>query len=172
MNRLSLGLVCVAAVFGWVAAQANVNVTFVESAPKDRFVVTNAGDCGLQDLTVEIDLSDSAGGLIFDTTGTGAGVEVFQPFELRSGELALVSSESVKDGDVSLTVGIDTLPVGESVSFTIDVDDTLRNSALGQIRVAGSEIVGGVVKVSTAAKDTVSAEFGGDSKAVVLMPAC
>ena len=63
--------------------QADIVVNFVESAPKDRFVIENTGECEFENLVVEIDLSGSAGGLIFDTTATGAGVEVFQPFEVR-----------------------------------------------------------------------------------------
>jgi len=60
------------------SASANVEVRFVESAPKDRFVVKNLGNCDLRDLTLEVDLGSSQGQLIFDTTASGAGVEVFQ----------------------------------------------------------------------------------------------
>ena len=63
-------------------ARADIVVNFVESAPKDRFVIKNTGEYDFENLIVEIDLTSSVGRLIFDTTGNGAGVEVFQPFEV------------------------------------------------------------------------------------------
>jgi len=49
-------------------AHAAIDVVFVESAPKDRFVVSNMGDCALDDVVVAIKLTGSAGGLIFPST--------------------------------------------------------------------------------------------------------
>ncbi|NEQ55361.1 MAG: hypothetical protein F6K11_35460, partial [Leptolyngbya sp. SIO3F4] len=115
-------------------ANAVVNVEFIESAPKDRFVITNMGSCTLTGLTLELDLSQSAGKLIFDTTATGAGVEVFQPFEVEAGDI--VPLGGVNDGDSKLALQIVSLAPGNRASFTIDVDDTLPRSELGQIRVA------------------------------------
>jgi len=97
---------------------------------------------------MNIDLTRSAGKLIFDTTASGAGVEVFQPFEVRSGEIELISGDKVVDGDRTLAVLIASLKSGESASFTIDVDDTMTNSELGMIRVSKSEISGSEVLVS------------------------
>lgn len=154
-----------------VPVHAELAMQFVESAPKDRFVLTNVGDCELTDLRVSIDLGESAGGLIFDTTGQGAGVEVFQPFEVRSGDVKL-DAGTVSDGDTELAVQVARLPAGETASFTIDVDDTLRNSDLGQIRVAGSEIAGAVVSVSDLAGRVESAVFSEDSKAVLAFTGC
>jgi len=130
------------------SSYANLQIKFVESAPKDWFAITNLTNCVLNNVQMNIDLSNSAGKLIFDTTASGAGVEVFQPFEVRSGEIALTSSDQVIDGDRSLAVAITSLKPGETASFTIDVDDTLTNSELGKIRVSSSEITGGEVSVS------------------------
>lgn len=149
-----------------VAVQnTTLQVNFVESAPKDRFVIENSGSCTLNEALVTIDLAESAGKLIFDTTGEGAGVEVFQPFEIAEGQLELVSSREVIDGDTALTVRIQSLQPGSQVGFTIDVDDTLTNSDLGMIRVTGSEISGGAVLVSTAGQEETSAVFGDNSRA-------
>ena len=63
-------------------AAADIAVRFVESAPKDRFIIENLGDCALTAAGLTLDMAGSAGGLIFDVTGSGAGVEVFQPFDL------------------------------------------------------------------------------------------
>jgi len=58
-------------------AHANVEVTFVESAPKDRFILTQYRQGRLNDLTVHLDLSNSVGRLIFEYHSNRAGVEVF-----------------------------------------------------------------------------------------------
>jgi len=153
-------------------AHANIQVNFYESAPKDSFVIKNMGNCALSNLKVEIDLSKSDGRLIFDTTATGAGVEVFQPFEVTKGDIKLASKASVKDGDASISLSIPSLPKNNSVSFTIDVDDTLKNSELGMIRVSGSEIKNAKVSISVGKKKSEEALFGSDSKATVTQPAC
>lgn len=119
-----------------------------------------------------IDLSDTVGMLIFDTTGTGAGVEVFQPFEVSKGNVKLISSDTVKDGDTALSLGIQSLSAGESISFTIDVDDTLSNSELGNIRVSDAEIKGGAVRVQLAAGTSASATFDGNSRAEIASLNC
>ena len=154
------------------STHANIEVDFFESAPKDLFVINNVGDCALDNLTLTIDLTKSAGRLIFDTTSTGAGVEVFQPFEVREGTIKVTSPQGVKDGDNKLVVSIKTLPSGKSVSFTIDVDDTLPKSALGNIRVAGSEMKNGLVKVSSKELKPTTALFDSTSNATLVLPAC
>ena len=154
------------------AAQANIEVTFVESAPKDRFVIKNTGKCLLQNLSLEIDLSKSAGRLIFDTTAIGAGVEVFQPFEVTEGSIAINPQRLLKDGDSKLSLLIEELASEKSASFTIDVDDTLPKSELGKIRVADSEIKNGLVEFSSTKSKTSSGIFGKDSKAIILLTPC
>ncbi len=126
-------------------AAANVIVRFDEGAPKDRFTVENSGACDLGPATVNIDLSESAGGLYFDTTDAGAGVQVFQPLEITAGADALSRIPVVKDGDTQIGLALRGLEAGQVVSFTIDVDDTLRHSARGQTQITGAEIAGGTV---------------------------
>lgn len=119
-----------------------LELTFIESAPKDSFVIRNAGTCALVEAELNIDLSESEGKLIFDTTESGAGVEVFQPFEITAGELELISSDLVKDGDTQLRLRLLNLAVGAQASFTIDLDDVLADGELGMIRVSDSEMKG------------------------------
>ncbi len=91
MIKILSSTICTLLLLTGQSAQANIEVDFYESAPKDRFVIKNTGKCLLQDLTLEIDLTKSAGRLIFDTTATGAGVEVFEPFEVTRGNISLAS---------------------------------------------------------------------------------
>ncbi len=155
-----------------VSVSADVQINFVESAPKDSFVFKNVGECEIALLQLEIDLSNSRGGLIFDTTGAGAGVEVFQPFEVKTGELALVNDSLSGDGDNTLSVVIENLQPNASASFTIDVDDTMPESSLGQIRVTGAEVEGALVHVKGDSTAINEAKFNAESAATVLMPPC
>lgn len=154
------------------AAQASVSVDFREGAPKDRFTITNSSECALNNVVVNIDLSNTDGKLIFDTTGAGAGVEVFQPFEVTKGAIKLISSETVTDGDTGLSLGIESLGSGESISFTIDVDDTLVKSELGNIRVSNSEIKGGAFSIQAGEGISASAVFGANSRAETAALTC
>ncbi len=151
--------------------QANIAVTFTESAPKDYFVISNTSSCIAQNIVVSIDLQNSAGQLIFDTTSQGADVEVFQPFEVKEGNIQL-NTNTIKDGQSALAITIQGLQPQSSASFTIDVDDTLKNSSLGNIRVAGNEIAGGEVQVQMGEFVSSLSLFGGDSRADVTVPIC
>mgnify|MGYP001811201211 CR=1 FL=1 len=159
----ALGLIATA-----LPAAANVNVRFVESAPRDRFEIVNASACALVATDVVIDLSGSAAGLIFDTTNTGAGVDVFQPFELVAGADALASHSRVTDGDRQVTLSIRRLAPAARIAFTIDVDDTAGPRG---ITIAGSEIEGATVRVTSAGNGR-SARFSSGGEAVVATPAC
>ncbi|WP_300032440.1 aggregation factor core [uncultured Roseobacter sp.] len=149
-------------------AAADISVRFVESAPKDRFVIENTGACALKSAAITLDMAGSAGGLIFDVTGSGAGVEVFQPFDLVAGAEALTELPLVQDGDSALSLSVGTLEPGGQIAFTIDVDDT--SEARG-IMVSGAEITGAAVRVTEGA-DTRSAAFDAGATATVAAGAC
>ena len=144
-------------------AQADLSARFIESAHKDRFVLTNEGPCPLGPVDVVFDIGQSPAGLIFDTTAEGAGVEVFQPFEIVAGGDLVRALPQIEDGDSAISLRLGGLQPGETVGFTIDVDDVQTNSDLGQIRVAGSGIEGAVLRVQA---DNVILEgaFGSDAQ--------
>lgn len=123
-------------------AHADIEVRFQEGAPKDRFTITNTSACPLGALDVTIDLSGSSAGLVFDVTAQGAGVEVFQPFELVAGRENLATTPQVRDGDNAVTLELSRLGQGQSVAFTIDVDDTI---GAREITVSRAEITGASV---------------------------
>jgi len=172
MNKILITSILITITTFWQTAQANIQVAFKESAPKDQFSFTNVGKCVLDDLIVTIDLSNSAGKLIFDTVPTGSGVEVFQPFEIVNGNLNLVSSASSLDGNDELIIEITNLAPNKTASFTIDLDDTMKVSQLGNIRVAGSEISNAEISVKVGDQEISSASFGANSKAAVSLPSC
>ena len=170
MSRSASLVFAAALLAGTLPAAAQVRVTFVESAPKDRFVLVNEGACALDGLTAEIDLSTAAGGLIFDVTAEGAGVEVFQPLEMEDGDVSPMAE--VRDGDSVLRLSLGPMAPGARASVTIDVDDTQRSGPLGRIRVAGAEIEGGRVVLTSDAGLSVEAAFDAKAQAAVPVSAC
>ena len=126
------------------APLADVVVTFRDGAPKDRFTLVNTADCATEQMDLVIDLTPSPSGLIFDTTDAGAGVEVFQPFELVSAEGGLAGVSEVSDGDQMITLSLNAMAPGAEVMFTIDLDDTGGGR---EITVSGAEIAGAKVRV-------------------------
>ncbi len=149
-------------------AQADLLISFNEGAPKDAFKIENAGTCTLSNSSILVDLSPSRGGLIFDVTETGAGVEVFQPFELVDGADALAGTPTVLDGQSEIRLDIADLAPNQAIAFTIDVDDTLGQRA---ITVSGTEIEAARVSHSGARGDT-SALFSASSEAELPIADC
>jgi hypothetical protein len=147
---------------------AAIGVRFIARALKDRFEITNQAACAVAAAEIVIDLSASTAGLVFDVTGTGAGVEEFQPFELVAGAEALSTQPKVVDGDQQIVLSIRRLAPGKRVAFTIDVDDTIGPRG---ITVSGSEIEGAVVRMKTSGT-TSAGRFSSLAEAVVQTPAC
>ncbi|WP_170387590.1 aggregation factor core [Ruegeria atlantica] len=159
------------ATLGLIAAtslQAGVQIRFIEGAPKGRFVLTNVGACEVEASTLKIDLSQSAGRLIFDVTEKGAGVEVFQPLEFVEGADALRQLPSVVDGQETIELEIASLAAGDKLAFTIDVDDTVGQR---EITVTGSEIEGATVSYTDADK-TSTATFSSEARVNVTTKDC
>jgi len=122
-------------------AQADLSVSFQDGAPKDRFTIMYTGTCTLEQIKVVIDLGTAPAGLIFDTTASGAGVEVYQPLEWVTGS---AQTSAVTDGDTALTLVFNTLVPGETRAFTVDIDDT---TSARQITVNGSEMAGATLRM-------------------------
>ena len=149
-------------------ASADLRVSFIEGAPKDRFEILNTGACAVAASSVLLDLSTSAAGLIFDVTDKGAGVEVFQPLEIVAGADALVTTPEVRDGQNQIQFDIASLDPGQAIGFTIDVDDTLGSRA---ITVSRSEIEGARVVMLSNDKEGV-ADFTRDAVAELSLDPC
>jgi len=138
---------------------ADITVRFQEGAPTDRFVISS--DCSVSDVAMTIDLSGSAGSLIFDVTADGAGVEVFQPVSVQSGVAVM---QPVVDGDQRLAMTLPRIPFDADVVISADLDDVLANSALGQIRVAGNELDGASISVVIDGMSETATFAGGTQK--------
>ncbi len=159
----------VATLLAATPAVADIQARFIEGAPKDRFVIaTEAGVCADGPITFTVDLEGSAGALIFDVTADGAGVEVFQPFELTTGAGSVSGVTPVVDGDTALSLTVDAFPAGAEVSFTIDVDDTVGTR---EITVSQSEIIGAGIVVSAGGSD-LRGVFEDGPSAFVDLPDC
>lgn len=150
------------------AAHADLRVSFDEGAPKDRFQIENTGACTMTDLSLLVDLAQSQGGLIFDVTAEGQGVEVFQPFEIVQGAGALKGIPTVTDGQTEVSLDIARLAPNEAIAFTIDVDDTLGQRA---ITVSGNEIKGAMVTYAQA-DVSKTAMFSAGAEAEIKVASC
>lgn len=164
MIRLTLCTLLLSA----TTATADLAVRFDEGAPKDRFTLTNTGDCALPAMVVTLNLGTAPAGLIFDVTGSGAGVEVFQPFEMVSGGDALAELPTVLDGDNAVKLKLNGLAAGANVAFTVDVDDTAGGR---EITVSGSEIAGASVRMAMGGK-TQSTVMDTTARAIVPVAVC
>lgn len=133
-------------------------VSFFEEA-SDVFLLHNASDPGWSLLRVEIDLRDAAGGLIFDVTGSGAGVSSYQPYAQTGGTAAIVARTEVNDGDSLMNLAFERFDPGERFMFTIDLDDTRPGPE--QTWIDGAELIGGMVRGVFAAPDGREAERSG-----------
>jgi hypothetical protein len=128
------------------ACTVSVDISFREGAPRDRFTIANTSSSA-SIASVELDLDGSAGRLVFDTVEGGTGVEVFQPYRSESGDAGLIGAPVVADGATALALQFEQFGPGQSYTFSIDVDDRLTRSDMGQIMVSGREIEGAMVTV-------------------------
>jgi hypothetical protein len=147
---------------------ADVRVQFLEGAPKDTFIITNQGACAIGTSELVIDFEGTSAGLIFDVSGSGAGVEVFQPFEVTEGADLLTSLPTISDGDQTATLLINNLDSAQRIAFTIDVDDT---NGVREITVSDGEINGTTASLITAS-DRVSSVFDTKAELVLTTAAC
>lgn len=142
MNRLTmaLSLSLLAA-----PAAAEMRIDFKEGAPKDRFILTNVGACALPAMAVTIDMGESQGRLVFDVTESGAGVEVFQPFEVEVGADYLTTLPEVIDGQTQVTLDLTPMDIGARLVVSTDLDDTI---GAREITVRGSEFQGTTLSIA------------------------
>lgn len=99
---------------------SDILVVFEEGAPKDRFTISNTGPCSVADAAVTIDLGASVAGLIFDVSGAGAGVSVFQPLDIVAGRNLLK--------DVPVVSGVETKLILRNAPGGLD-ETLIRNIA-------------------------------------------
>ena len=160
------------------AAGCNVQIQgrFIEGAPRDRFVFSNNSADGWNIVQLMLALENSNGKLIFDTTDQGAGVEVFQPFRTESNSASLSAEPDITDGDQNVTLSFSRFTAGQTFQFSIDVDDQLTRSELGQIRVANSEMQGALVQLEVVSEKgqrmNLTVEFDGSSRFEVIADDC
>jgi len=164
-----LAIAATATAFTATTAHADLDVRFIEGAPKDRFVISSAtGLCADEAAAITVDLGPSAGKLIFDVTDAGAGVEVFQPFELVTGGEQVIEAPEVADGDTRVTLLVSDLAPGAEVAFTIDVDDTINAR---EITVSRSEITGAMAMLAVGGVE-VTGTFDESARAKVPWSGC
>ncbi len=144
---------------------------FTESAPHDSVEFRNMSSDGWHVQSVLLTLDSSGGNLIFDTEEGGNGVEVYQQNHEESDSARPASIAKAADGDQSLQINFSDFPSGANYIFSINLDDQLAQSELGNVRVAGGEINGAALVAEIVSPDgtveNVDSTFGKDSRAIV-----
>ncbi len=129
------------------ACDIRASAEFLEGAPRDRLVVRNlsAGEWTLA--RADWLLARSKGRVLFDTTASGAGVQVYQPFRIEKSEELLARQPEVTDGDQALTLEFKGFGPGRIFIFSIDVDDQLQanETIVDGTEMKGAEMVFGFV---------------------------
>ncbi len=171
LSRLLLGGFAALVVFA-PSAQADIAVQFTESAPKDRFVITNRTACDIATGAVAIDLSSSASGLIFDTDPSGPGENVAQPFEIARAQDVEVSIAAIPDGATAAEIQVRDFKPGGELAVTVDVDDSIRSGPRGVQMIAGSEIAGARVAFVSSAGTAYAATFDSKGAALIALTGC
>ncbi|MEL6582336.1 MAG: hypothetical protein AAFQ36_00765 [Pseudomonadota bacterium] len=154
------------------AAQADISVKFEESFPVDRFVFRNVGSCSTGAVALSIELATANGKLLFDTEGTGPGVERFAGFAAIENAARVVGRPFVADGSTKAAVVLSDLAPGDVFSFSIDIDDQEVNGALGQTQISRSELQGAEVMLFRADGSEAVSAFGETPDALLVYDFC
>lgn len=153
----------------FAASCIQIDAEFYEGAPRDRFIIKNNSSDKYSIESATLTLRGSKGRLIFDTIDGGKGVEVFQQFRSEESSAMLATKPTLKDGADTLALTFTHFDPNETYRFSLDVDDQLTNSELGQIRVSSSEMNGAqihyVVTDMSGKKHMISAVFGNNNSA-------
>jgi hypothetical protein len=166
--RLALCLPLLAA----APARAELGLSFVDSSP-DRITIQNRSGCDLGAFELVVDLGASPAGLIFDTSGEGAGFAAFAPLEIISGADQVRGLGALMDGDTRLAIELDFLAGKGTVALAVDVDDTSLASELGRTIVSPAEIAGATAHIRRpGGAPPLSATFGPDGTATLPLEAC
>jgi hypothetical protein len=150
------------------ACGPEVVIRFIDSSP-DLFIIENKSLEAWTLLSLEFHAAKSAGRVVFDTDFGGAGASEPQQFETVEGEVGLMQAPVVADGAEDLTLHFTQFQAGRKFVFTIDLDDRLENSAMGQAYVTGEEIAGaevtGLFTHPQIGEGKARGVFGSDGKA-------
>lgn len=157
-------------------AAADIVLDYTEAAPTDRLVVRNAGACDPGPLEVTLDLTGAPGGLYFDTSASGAGVSVFQPFEWVAGAEIVEGTSAVADGDQVLVMRFRHFPPGAAAEFSFDLDDSDPAGPLGPSMLSPVEMAGATAHLTlepgSVVERRIEAPFGPDARARIPLTLC
>jgi len=173
MRAVFAGILIATALPSYAAAETcgvDIQARFIESAPRDRFVFENKSSIATEIASLTLDMRPSAGRLIFDTESGGSGVEVFQLYRGEGGDAELAALPTVRDGDDMLALAFKSFSTGQTYRFSIDVDDQLTNSDLGQIRVSGGEMQGAQLTATTVEGSSYTGVFDAANRARMTAP--
>ena len=150
------------------ACGPEVIIQFIDSGP-DVFIIDNKSREDWTLLSLEFRSANSIGRVVFDTDFGGQGSSEPYQFEVVPGEVSLMKEPVVADGAEALDLHFANFSAGRKFMFTIDLDDRLESSPMGQAHVTGEEIAGaevsGVFSHPKIGKGSAHGTFGSDGEA-------
>ena len=168
----SVSLALLLLVFPIYDADARLLIQFEEDAPRDRIRVDNQTNCPLGPFVLEINLSGSAGALIFDTLPAGPGLNVAQPFQVAKGAEFVTRVAPLQDGDQRAAVAFAGMGRKAEVVFTADLDDRVPTGPLGSTMIAPSELAGASARAVMEGATSYAAVFDASGRAALDLPSC
>ena len=157
------------------ACGPEVVIQFIDSSP-DLFIIENKSQEPWTLLSLEFRAANSHGRVVFDTDFGGAGSSEPQQFETLEGEVGLMKAPVVADGAEELSLHFTNFVAGRKFVYTIDLDDRLPQSEMGQAYVTGDEIAGaevtGLLTHPRIGEAKAHGTFGSDGKAHLRGAAC
>ena len=157
-----------------LACDPVARVIYREDAPTDFLTIENASIGQWRLTALEIDLSPSAGRLVFDPLPGGGGAGSAAPMLWVSG-VQPAAPPAPLDGAKRATLSFGGVPPQERSVFSLDLDDTLPAGSL-PTRVALTEIEGAKIIAAFAgpngAEFTLEGAFGENGEAVLEPSAC
>lgn len=168
---LAAGLLAATAITAPKPAAAcgpEVVIQFIDSGP-DVFIIDNKSREDWTLLSLEFRSANSTGRVVFDTDFGGQGSSEPYQFEAVAGDVGLMKEPVVADGAESLDLHFSNFSAGRQFMFTIDLDDRLESSPMGQAHVTGEEIAGaevsGLFTHPRIGEGRAKGTFGTDGKA-------
>ena len=152
---------------------AEILLTYDESAATPHFEISNDSACATGAMEVLIDLESSAAELFFDnrTTGTNLFDAALAPFRIESGADRVSQVDEPDTGSGRIAIRLSDMMPGESVSFSIDVDDQLDDGERADALAEGSRIAGAVAVVAKDGSER-AALYGAQGAASVDIGGC
>ena len=154
-----------------LACGPQIEILFHEDSGGDVFLIENSSEDPWVLVSLEIDLKDSKGRVIFDTEDGGLGESMHTPFAAGDDHVGLITLPEIRDGDQEVFLQFNAFGPGRYFSFVVDTDDRLEEDSWGQAHVSGPEMSGAraraIVMMHDGSRTQARGRFNAQGQAVL-----